>query len=165
MPAPDRALQNLNLDEMPVTRSSTRPVGEGRGREQAQSGSHRMNPLARPTRGGTSRYPAESSRRAFQTAQELSHQAYYPGDFVVVNVKTISTTVDFILTPAPMTSTGQSPPPASQSMRVRSSTEQACVSIQYDTVTGNHHASCDFRGHASNPVCFHILVSIFPSWI
>ena len=160
MSTPDRALQNLNLDEMPVTRSSARSFGEGRGREQAYGGSHRMNPLARPAQSNISRHPAQSSHRAFQAAHELTHRMHYPGDFVVVNVKKVNTTVDFTLIPAIATPSGQRPIPTPQSIQGRASNEQACVSIQYDPIRQGHQASCDFQGHASNPICVHILVRI-----
>ena len=154
---------------MPVTRSTTRSVGEGRGRGQPQSGPGRMNPLARPTQRGTSQYPTESSSLASQVTTEFSHQTHFPGNFVVVNVKRIGSTVDFTLIPGAIKSANQGALPLSQSMRARPSNEQASVSVQYDPVEENHQASCDRHRDASNPICFHIQVSsymyLFPLYV
>ena len=163
MSAPNRGLQNLNLDEMPVTRSHTRSSREGRGGKQTHSGSHRMNPLAHSTPSVSPHYTAEPSRRGSRAPQEPSHQMprapeVSPIGFKVVRVNKDSF-VEFFLIPATKSATGRRPFAQSQLPLAMTSTEQAIVRIDFDPARGDHRASCDWVHHGqSDSICSHIFV-------
>lgn len=173
MSAPDRALLNLNLDEMPVTRSNTRPSREGGGRGQAHRGSNRLNPLPWPTPNAPPGYPPETSRRAPQAVQEPSFlttpTAGVPhGSFEVERVIKNGTSVKFRLSPITLEggaehSTTQIQSTRSISRTARNQREQTWIQINYDVTRGNQPASCTCPASASNPICAHISVGLIPS--
>ena len=161
MSAPDRALQNLNLDEMPVTRSNARSSREGRGRERTHIGSARMDPLSRPTPHAPPPYAPESSRRGFRGSQRPS-SSVPPRANLITRVTNHGTSIDFQLRPGSIQagvagSTSQGSFAQFQPGPVSSTPNQIAVRIRYDTVRGDHRATCTCG--ELNPFCFHIFVS------
>lgn len=156
MSAPDRALQNLNLDEMPVTRSHARSSRRGRGREQLPSGSARMDPLSRPAP-----HPSESSRHGLRGPQRPGSSG--PSRVArVMRVTNRGTSIEFQLQPAPIQprvagSTSQGSTAQLQPGLGSNTPEQVIVRIYYDTIRGNHRAFCTC-GDPKYP-CFHAWVN------
>lgn len=157
MSAPDRALQNLNLDEMPVTRSGASSSRGGRGKERNSKGSARMDPLLRPLP-----HSSESSRHGLRALQRPGSSGP-PRANRVTRVTNQGTSIGFQVLPEP-TRPGIASPTIqgsfaqTQPSSVSSTPVQVTVRIHYDTVRGAHRATCTCA--EPNPLCFHVYVSV-----
>ena len=155
MSDPERALQKLNLDDMPVTRSHTRSSQQGRGTDRIAPESARVNPIARPVRPPMSSQRSGSSTQLPTTGRSTpvgsSGTASAPSTsfiqaqalFKIEGIVTEDTHIDFKLRP------------------LNASNGQVVERLFYDPVHGNHHAACNQSEHRrSRSPCNHITVSI-----
>ena len=152
MSDPTRDLQNLNLDDMPVTRSHARRTPQqGRVRERTPADQGRMNPLGRPpapsqssasesqrpSRRGSAVPPPTSATPPVPMSTLAQAQALFKVDGIV----TEDTHIDFRLSP------------------LDRSSGQVIERLFYDSTRGNHGASCDMPEHRrSRSPCNHIKV-------